>query len=148
MTVTFCEMQNGQNLTRGLFPKKIKLSGPTDNVQCSCLRNASNSVCAAESIQDFNYESICLSDWPKYLEYVWLGRSFIACDASFFWAQIYFSNWLKVSKTRKQIVKPCILPKKRMNSTLLLRYFRWTCFRSFFGRNWRRQKDVSKLTDL
>ena len=28
-------------------------------VQCSCLRNASNSVCAAESIQNFIYESIC-----------------------------------------------------------------------------------------
>ena len=56
---------------------------------------------------------------------------------------------LKVSKTWKQIVKPWILPKnKQMNSTLLLWYLRSTCFRSFFGRNWRHQKDISKLTDL
>ena len=39
---------------------------------------------------------------------------------------------IKVSKTRKQIVKPWIRPKnKPMNST---------CFCSFFGRNWRHQK--------
>ena len=56
---------------------------------------------------------------------------------------------IKVSKTRKQIVKPWILPKnERMNLTLLLWYLRLTCFRSFFGRNWRHQKDISKLTDL
>ena len=27
-------------------------------------------------------------------------------------------------------------------------YLRSTCYRSFFGRNWRHQKDASKLTDL
>ena len=57
--------------------------------------------------------------------------------------------WLKVSKTQKQIVKSWILPKnEQMNSILLLWYLRSTCFRSFFGRNWRHQKDISKLTDL
>ena len=56
---------------------------------------------------------------------------------------------LKVSKTRKQIVKPWILPKnEQMNSTLLLWYLRSTCFCSFFGRNQRHQKNISKLNDL
>ena len=27
-------------------------------------------------------------------------------------------------------------------------YYYVTCFRSFFGRNWRLQKDISKLSDL
>ena len=38
-------------------------------------------------------------------------------------------------------------PKKRTkNSTLLLWYLRSTCFCSVFRRNWRHQKDISKLT--
>ena len=37
---------------------------------------------------------------------------------------------------------------QRTNSTLLLWYLRSTCFRFFLGRNWRHQKDFSKLTDL
>ena len=64
-------------------------------------------------------------------------------NENFFWRHI------KVSKTRKQIVKSWILPKnEQMNSTLLLWNLRSTCFRSFFGRNWRHQKDISKITDL
>ena len=50
-------------------------------------------------------------------------------------------TFIKVSSFKKQIVKPWIQPKyERMNSFLLLR--------SFFGRNWRLQKGISKLTDL
>ena len=53
---------------------------------------------------------------------------------------------LKVSKTRKQIVKPWILPKnERMNSTLLLWYLSSTCFHLFSGRNWRHQKTFRNL---
>ena len=37
---------------------------------------------------------------------------------------------------------------KQMNSTLLLWYLRSICLCSFFRRNWRHQKDISKLTDL
>ena len=41
------------------------------------------------------------------------------------------------------------LPKNEWtNSTLLVWHLRLTSFRSFFGRNWRYQKDISKLTDL
>ena len=37
---------------------------------------------------------------------------------------------------------------EQTNSTLLLWNLRSNCFRLFFGRNWRHQKDISKLTDL
>ena len=41
------------------------------------------------------------------------------------------------------------LPKnEQINLTLLLWYLMLTCFRSFFGKNWCHQKDISKLTDL
>ena len=36
---------------------------------------------------------------------------------------------------------------KKMNEQIRLYYFS-TCFHSFFGRKWRHQKDISKLTDL
>ena len=38
--------------------------------------------------------------------------------------------------------------KERINSTLLLWNLRSTCFCSFFGKNWRNQKNISKLPDL
>ena len=42
-----------------------------------------------------------------------------------------------------------ILPKtERKNATLLLWYLKSNCFRSFFGRIERHQKDISKLADL
>ena len=34
------------------------------------------------------------------------------------------------------------------NFTTSLWHLRSTCFRSFFGRNWRQQKDISKSTEL
>ena len=37
---------------------------------------------------------------------------------------------------------------QRRNSTLLLWNLRLTCFRLFFGGNWRHQKDISKSSDL
>ena len=40
------------------------------------------------------------------------------------------------------------LLKTKTNSTLLLWFLRSTCFRLFFGGNWRHQKYISKLTDL
>ena len=56
---------------------------------------------------------------------------------------------LKVRKSRNDIFKPTFLIKiERTNSTLLLWNLRLTCFCLFFGRNWRHQKDISKLTDL
>ena len=57
-------------------------------------------------------------------------------------------DW-KMFQSRTDFFKPTFLPKnERTNSTLLLWYLRSTCFCSFFGRNWRQQKDISKLTDL
>ena len=38
--------------------------------------------------------------------------------------------------------------KERMNSTLLLWYLRSTFFHSFFGKNWRYEKEISKSNDL
>ena len=56
---------------------------------------------------------------------------------------------LKVRQSRNDFFKPTLPPKnERRNSTLLLWKLRLTCFRSFFGGNWRHQKDISKLTDL
>ena len=56
---------------------------------------------------------------------------------------------LKVRQSRNYFFKPKFLPKnEQTNLTLLLWYLRSNCFRSFFGRNWRHQKDISKLTDL
>ena len=59
-------------------------------------------------------------------------------------------NWpLKVSQSRNYFFKPMFLQKnEQTNSTSLLRNLRSTCFRSFFGRNWRQQKDISKSTEL
>ena len=36
---------------------------------------------------------------------------------------------------------------KKMNEKIRL-YYLLTCFRSIFGRKWRHQRDISKLTDL
>ena len=56
---------------------------------------------------------------------------------------------LKIRQSRNDFFKPMFPPKnKRTNSTLLLWNLRSTCFRLFFGGNWRHQKDISKLTDL
>ena len=56
---------------------------------------------------------------------------------------------LKVWQIWNDFFKPMILPKNEpMNSTLLLWYLRSTCFCSLFGRNWRHQKDILKLTDF
>ena len=55
----------------------------------------------------------------------------------------YYIYDLKVRQSCNDFFKPMILPKnERTNSTLLLWYLRWTCFRSIFGRNWRHQKDI------
>ena len=51
-------------------------------------------------------------------------------------------------RQRNDFFKTTILPKnKQTNSTLLLWYLRLT-FCSFFGKNWRHQKDNWKITDL
>ena len=56
---------------------------------------------------------------------------------------------LKVRKSWNYFFKWTFPPKnERTSSTLLLWNLRSTCFRSFFGRNWRHQKDGSKLIDL
>jgi hypothetical protein len=60
-----------------------------------------------------------------------------------------FFNLLKVKQSRNVFLMSTFLPKnKRTNSTLLQWYLISTCFRLFFGRNWRHQKNISKLTDL
>ena len=65
-------------------------------------------------------------------------------------AMVYKSTWsLKVKQSRKEFFKATFPPKNKwMHSTLLLWNLRLTCFHSFFGGNWRHQKDISKLTDL
>ena len=56
---------------------------------------------------------------------------------------------LKVNKSRNDFLEPTFPPKSKwMTSTSLLWNLRLTYFCSFFGRNWRHQKDISKLTDL
>ena len=56
---------------------------------------------------------------------------------------------LKVRQSWNDFFKPTFPPKnEQRNSTLLLWNLRLTCFRSFFGGNWRQQKDISKLSDL
>ena len=56
---------------------------------------------------------------------------------------------LKVWQSRNDFFKLTFLPKnEQTNSTLLLWYLRSTCFCSYFGGNWRHQKDISKLIDL
>ena len=56
---------------------------------------------------------------------------------------------LKVRQSQNDFFKLTFFPKnERKNLTLLLWYLRLTCFHSFFGRNWRQQKDISKLNDL
>ena len=59
------------------------------------------------------------------------------------------TSFLKVRQSGNDFFKPTFLPKfERTNSTLLLWYLKSTCFCSFFGRNWRHNKDISKLSDL
>ena len=59
-----------------------------------------------------------------------------------------------ISETKGQLISKGLFgilnsSKKRTKKlTNLLWYLRSTCFRSFFGRIWRYQKDISKLTDL
>ena len=53
-----------------------------------------------------------------------------------------FFTLLKVRKSRNDFFEPTFLPKtKQMNSILLLWNLRLTCFCSFFGGNWRHQKN-------
>ena len=55
----------------------------------------------------------------------------------------------KGQKKSKCFFKPTFPPiNDQTNSTLLLWNLRPTFFRSFLKRNWRNQKDISKLTDL
>ena len=64
-------------------------------------------------------------------------------------SKAWFYLKLKVRKSRNDFFKPTFPPKnERTNSTLLLWNLRSTCARSFFGGNWRHQKDISKLFDL
>ena len=56
-----------------------------------------------------------------------------------------FVHQLKVRQTRNDFFKPRFLQKTNEQNRL---YYLSTCFRSFFGRNCRHQKDISKLTDL
>ena len=77
-------------------------------------------------------------------------NSKLILDFFFFWNWA-FLNWslelsLKVRKSQNDFFK--LTKNERTNSTLLLWNLRSTCFRSFLGRNWRHQKDISKLTDL
>ena len=72
-----------------------------------------------------------------------------------FWASNDFSlkyalaskmQWAAKGQTKlKWFFQADVSSIKQMNE------FDWstmTCFHSFFGRNWRHQKDISKLTDL
>ena len=52
---------------------------------------------------------------------------------------------LKVRQIQNDFFKPMFLPKMKEQIRL---YYLSTCFRSFFGRKWRQQKDILKLTDL
>ena len=55
-------------------------------------------------------------------------------------------KWLlKVRKIQNDFFRPTFLPK---NDEQIRLYYLSICFRSFFGRKWRHQKDISKLTDL
>ena len=54
---------------------------------------------------------------------------------------------LKVRQSRNDFFKPTFPPQnEQMNSTLLPWNLVSTCFCSFFGRNWRHQKDINYLT--
>ena len=65
------------------------------------------------------------------------------------WPVIWFKFRIKVRQSRNNFFKPTFPPKnEQTNSTLLLWYLRLTCFHLFFGRNWRHQKEILKLTDL
>ena len=58
-------------------------------------------------------------------------------------------TFIKFRKSQNDFFKPTFPPKKRMNEFYLLLWnLRWTCFCSFFGGNWRPQKDASKSSDL
>ena len=85
-------------------------------------------------------ETICFSiliidSWRNFL---W---NTMAAFGSF--VQIVFE--VMVRQTRNDFFKPTFLPKK--NEQIRLCYLS-TCFCLFFWRKWRRQKDISKLTDL
>ena len=59
------------------------------------------------------------------------------------WFSIYLDLQLKVRQIRNDFFKPTFLPKKPTN-----KFDFTTSFCSFFGRNWRHQKGISKLTDF
>ena len=67
--------------------------------------------------------------------------------------QPLFQGFLNLGQKYKNFFFGFIVQMKTLkfsfkNSWSLLWYLRLTCFCSFFGRNWRHQKDSSKLTDL
>ena len=102
---------------------------------------------AFESFQDLKFRfGIFLhllpkesTDFQAYLKTRWFFLKMILIEKCF----------TKGQTKSKWFFKPTFLPKnEQTNSTLLLWYLRSTCFCSFFGRNWRQQKDISKLTDL
>ena len=87
------------------------------------------------------------SFWWVHLAFFLWHLFILTYDKASFVMRMIFS--LKVRQSRNDFFKPTFLPKnERTNSTLLLWNLRLTCFHSFFGRNWRHQKDISKLTDL
>ena len=94
------------------------------------------------------HSSCCFQDKMIYFENIDFSPK-ISLILTHRWRISITKLMLKVRQSRNDFFKPLFPPKnERRNSTLLLWYLRLTCFRSFFGENWRHQKDVSKLTDL
>ena len=76
---------------------------------------------------------------PFYFAEVMLDLPTQGCQDSFFsW---HFLVLLKVSQSRNDFFKPTFLPKNQQTNSIWLL---WSCF----GRNWRHQKDISKLLTL
>jgi hypothetical protein len=118
-------------------------------------------ICSFYQCQFFHLQTDLLAheiSWPRF-SYVRTHHMFsqilnlLFGVIGFFWAKDClndktYSN-IKVSWFQKDFLVSSILSNnERKKSTLLLWYLRSTCFRLFFGRIWRHQKDILKLTEI
>ena len=110
--------------------------------------------------KQFQLQSFLISTWSKkqYLQTMLaIGSENIFWKTNLmkktlqFWTVLLcyelFPYLLKVRQSENEVFKLIFLPKND-GTNLLQWYLRSTCFRSFFGRNWRHQKYISKLTDI
>ena len=63
-----------------------------------------------------------------------------------FWIQFLFREFGCKGQTNSKWFFQANVSSKKTNEQIQL-YYLLTCFRSFFGRKWRHQKDISELTD-